>query len=65
MEMRLASREHGRTIRRINLFLSKYVTERRLGEVYSEPVCELSQGAPELAVEVVSPSTLLKTPPVK
>jgi Uma2 family endonuclease len=82
--MPLPSREHVQTVRRIDLILSRYVNDRRLGHVYCEPGCELSrdprrtlrqpdvafysrsrldampgtflEGAPELAVEVVSPS---------
>jgi Uma2 family endonuclease len=79
------SLEHIRIVRRINRTLSRFVDERRLGEVYSEAGCLLFRdpertyrqpdvaflslsrieamapdtflsGAPDLAVEVVSPS---------
>src|SRR5690242_12040856 len=39
-----ASREHSDAVRQINLILSKFVNELRLGKIYSEPGCQLSGG---------------------
>ena len=39
----IPSREHVRIVRQITRILSRFVDEGRLGEVYSEPGCELSR----------------------
>src|SRR5438045_571256 len=40
----MASFQHVRIIRRINRSLSQVVDARKMGEVYSEALCELSPG---------------------